>query len=83
MSLANAIDVLVLTPQSILFRGQAVRVRLPGEQGIFEVLINHKPILSLLLLGEIVVDRKSIPIKRGIAKLVNNKIFAIVEESDG
>ena len=80
MSLANAIDVLVLTPQSMLFRGQAASVRLPGEQGTFEVLTNHKPILSLLLPGEILVDRKSIPIKRGIAKLVDNKFFAIVEE---
>ncbi len=80
MSLANPIDVLVVTHQAILFRGQATSIILPGEQGTFEVLANHKPLLSLLLPGQIMVDHKSIPIKRGIAKLVHNKIFAIVED---
>lgn len=82
MSQANAIEVLVVTPQAILFRGKANSVTLPGEQGVFEVFSNHKPLLSLLVKGGVCVDEKEIAIRRGIAKVIHNKVFAIVEESD-
>ncbi|MBI4430395.1 MAG: hypothetical protein HY587_01615 [Candidatus Omnitrophica bacterium] len=81
MSQANPIDVLVVTPQAILYRGQASSVTLPGEVGIFEVLSNHKPLLTLLISGHVMIDNKGIPIRRGIVKVVQNKVFAIVEES--
>ena len=82
MSQPNAIEVLVVTPQAILFRGKASAVTLPGEQGVFEVFSNHKSLLSLLVRGEVFVDQKEIPIRRGIVKVVHNNVFAIVEEPD-
>ena len=82
MSQPNAIEVLVVTPQAILFRGKANAVTLPGEQGVFEVFSNHKSLLSLLVRGGVFVDQKEIPIRRGIVKVVHNNVFAIVEEPD-
>ena len=79
MNPANLLDVSVVTPQGVLFDGKAQSVLLPGEKGVFEVLINHKPLLSLLVPGDILVDERPIPIRRGIVRVMTNRILAIVE----
>ncbi len=76
---ASLLDVSVVTPQKVLFEGKVQSVILPGEKGIFEVLINHKPLLSLLIIGDIIVDTQSIPIRRGIVRAIKNQVLAIVE----
>ena len=73
------LDVTILTPQEVLFQGQAVRVILPGEMGTFEVGPFHRPLMSRLLLGEILVDDKKIPIRRGIVKIERNTVTSMVE----
>lgn len=76
-----ALDVLIMNPLVTMFEGKAESVVLPGEQGVFEVLAYHKPALSRLVSGVIVVDAQSFSIHRGIAKVHKNKVTAIVEES--
>ena len=44
----------VLSPEKKLFEGQVDSVLVPGEQGRFEILSNHAPIISTLVSGEIV-----------------------------
>ena len=73
------LDVCVLNPKEIIFEGKAGRVLLPGEQGVFEILPFHKPLISLLVSGSVVVDTRDISIKRGIVKVDSNKVTAIVE----
>jgi len=73
------LEVTVVTPEGILFEGNAQSVILPGTRGIFEILPHHKPLLSRLLGGEVVIDRERIPIQRGIAKVALNRVVAIVE----
>ena len=43
----------IITPQSIVFSGDALGVNLPGALSPFEVLINHAPIVSSLESGVI------------------------------
>jgi len=62
-----------------LFDGVAHRVILPGDYGVFEVLIFHKPLLSLLRKGEIIVDDVGFPISRGIVRVKDNALVALVE----
>ena len=81
MAQANLLSISVVTPTGILFSGEAHSVIAPGEKGVFEILVNHKPILSLLRRGELNIDGRFITIRRGIIKVVHNKIAAIVETS--
>lgn len=80
MGQANLLDVSIVTPQGILFEGQAQSITFPGEHGVFEVLINHRALLSRLIGGKIVIDHQGVPIRRGIVKVALNKVLAIVED---
>lgn len=73
------LDVLVLTPKKIIFDGKAKRVVLPGEQGVFEVLPFHKTMLSRLISGTLFIGEQSILIRRGVVKVLNNKVVIIIE----
>lgn len=73
-------DVVVLSPREVIFEGQAKSVILPGEEGVFEVLPFHKRLLSRLISGKIFIDEQSFPVKRGIAKVEQNKLTIIMEE---
>jgi len=58
--------VLILSSKRVLYEQEAWSVFVCGDLGEFEVLENHKPIISLLRQGDIVIDgEKSIPIKKG------------------
>jgi F-type H+-transporting ATPase subunit epsilon len=73
------IEVTIISPSEILYQGQATSVVLPGEQGVFEVLSFHKPILSRLIPGCIMIDDQMIPIWRGVVKVASDSLTAIVE----
>ncbi len=73
------LEVVVLSTQEVLYSGQAQRVILPGEQGVFEVLSFHRPLISRLLPGFIIVDDQPVPIRRGVVKIANDTLTAIVE----
>lgn len=67
-------------PQNVIYEAEAVSVFLPGADGEFEVLDFHKPIMSYLKEGTIVVDEfKEFPIRGGVVKMGGQKLIAIVE----
>ena len=74
------LDVSILNHQKVVFKGPAVSVTVPGEKGVFEILVYHRPILSRLISGTLYVDEKNFPIKRGIVQVNQNKVNIIVEE---
>lgn len=73
------LDVSVLSPKEVIYEGKAKSVTLPGEAGIFEVLVFHRPILSRLISGMLFIDEQGLLIQRGIAKVSQNKVMVIVE----
>ncbi len=73
------LDVVILTPQEVLFQGQANRVILPGESGTFEVGLFHRPLVSRLLPGLLIVDEQSVLIRRGVVKVEKNRVTSIIE----
>lgn len=81
--LESVLDVLILSPEKVLFQGKAESVILPGEKGVFELLPHHKGVISKLLSGRVVVNNKWVlPIKRGVIKAGLNKVTLIIEENE-
>jgi F-type H+-transporting ATPase subunit epsilon len=75
------IDAVIYTPTKILFEGKAESMIFPGEQGIFEILSYHKPLVTRLVGGNIVVDGdKVFSIRCGICGVSRNKAMVVVEE---
>ncbi len=74
------LDVKILSPRKIIYSGKAGNVILPGEQGVFEILPYHKPILSRLISGILYIGEESLSIRRGIVKANKNTVTIIVEE---
>lgn len=77
------LDVMILNPQKVVFEGKVESVILPGEQGVFEVLPFHKRMLSRLITGILTVGNKNFYIRRGVAKINQNKVTVIIEEKRG
>jgi len=74
------LEVVVATPGQVIFEGKAKSLVLPGEQGVFEVLSFHKPIISRLISGRLMVDDQAFLIRRGIVGINANQATIIVEE---
>lgn len=73
-------NVIILNPKHELFEGKVKSVVLPGDRGEFEILDFHRAVISLLKEGNIIIDGKYLPIKRGVAKFYKDELVALVEE---
>lgn len=71
----------VITPDKVLFSGEAVSVKLPGSGGSFEALANHAPLISSLDKGAVVVrtdsGEETFKISGGIVEVLNNKVVVL------
>lgn len=73
-------SVVIVGPKQVLFEGEAARVFLRGDEGEFELLEHHAPLVSVLGRGRIVIDgTKAIPIKRGVARFNRNALVVLAE----
>lgn len=72
-------DVSIITSRGVVFEGKAQSAIFPGESGTFEILVNHKPLLSRLRSGTIDIDGEEIFVRDGVVKVNLNKVLAIVE----
>lgn len=46
----------IITPEALVFQGDATAVQFPGLDGSFQVLNGHAPIISALAKGDVKVD---------------------------
>lgn len=46
----------IITPESKIFEGEVDAVRLPGKEGLFQILNGHAPLISTLKEGELKID---------------------------
>ncbi len=74
------LNVSILDPEKVVFKGTARSIIVPGEMGTFEVLPFHKNIMSRLISGNILMDDRSIVIKRGIINVDQNNVSIILED---
>ena len=73
------LKVIILSPEEVIFEGQARSIILPGEAGTLEVLSYHKNLLSRLLSGSVIVDGRVFPIHRGIVRVKDNTVTIVSE----
>lgn len=73
------LDVSILNSSEVVFEGKVKSVVVPGEEGVFEVMPFHKRIISRLISGTIMIDEKVLTIRRGIAKVDQNKVIILIE----
>jgi len=74
----------LITPEKILFEGEAKYISVPGTLGEFGVLPGHEPFVSTLQPGIVSVDlasgeRKEFPVTGGIAEIVPEKCVLLVD----
>ena len=74
----------IVTPEGLIYDGEAKSVTLPGEEGEFGVLPKHASLLSLLKPGIIEFEKKdgskeAIVINWGHVKVDENKVVVLVD----
>lgn len=77
--------VTIVSPEKILFDGQAKSVAVPGGKGRFEVLENHAPIISNLVEGNVSLDGGNtfkVKVKGGFVEVTHNEVSLCVEALD-
>lgn len=73
------LNITIINPTEVVFKGEAKSVILPGELGVFEVLPYHKSFMTRLLKGQVEVDGRTFEIERGAVKVENNNVVVVLE----
>jgi F-type H+-transporting ATPase subunit epsilon len=73
----------IVSPESIVYQGQAISVKVPGTSGNFEILKDHAPIISSLQKGKVeyVNDegRHELEINGGFVEVQKNLVSLCIE----
>ena len=71
----------VLSLVRMLYDAQVESVYLAGDEGEFELLPYHYPLLGALPEGEIkIAGQQGIPLRAGVVMFENNKCTIVIEE---
>lgn len=84
--MADKIEVEIITPSKVAFKGEADSVSLPGSKSPFQVLKNHAAIVTGLEDGKLVVkngsEESTFNTTKGFAEVNKNKIAVLVESAE-
>ena len=74
----------LITPEKILFEGEADMLTAPGTEGDFGVLAGHMPFLSTLRPGTVTVElsgggKQEVAIAGGVAEVVPDRATLLIE----
>lgn len=72
----------IISPQSLIFKGEVDLIQLPGKMGSFEILSNHAPLIALLEEGRMkIIDPNRnqffVDIPGGVVRVEDNKITVL------
>lgn len=73
----------IISSHSVIFKGEAESVQLPGKLGRFTVLKNHAPIISALDKGAVIYrqpdgSEQSIDINGGLVDVAHNVVAVCI-----
>ena len=69
------------SPEALLYQAQVESVFFTGDQGEYELLPYHYPVLGILQVGNIIINwREAVPIKFGLVRFFANDCIVLVEE---
>ena len=78
------LDLVIVSPEKTLFKGEVSDVTLPGTKGIFMVLPKHAPLLSSLEKGTIKYTTSEgeqlLEIAGGFVEVKKNEVSVCVEQ---
>jgi F-type H+-transporting ATPase subunit epsilon len=74
----------IITPEKVIYSGEANLVQLPGTDGSFEILKNHTAMISTLKKGKVKVEvaDKSVEtfeINGGVVEVLKNKVIVLAD----
>ena len=73
----------IISPEKLVYEGEVTLLQLPGIDGLFQILNNHAPIISVLSKGKIRLVTKDeelfIPINSGVIECSNNIIQILIQ----
>ena len=75
----------IITPEALVYQGEADLVILPGIDGLFGVKTNHAPLIAALSNGQLVYEqgseKKSIAIEGGFVEVKNNIVSVMTDKA--
>ena len=81
--MSNTFRLQILSLRRVLFDGEVKSVRLSGDEGEYELLPFHFPLLGALPEGEVVIAEKgTVPLRVGVVMFQHNHCTIIVEEQE-
>ena len=73
----------ILTPDTELFKGEAIFVGVPGMDGSMGYLDNHAPLITVLKAGDVLVrtaeGEKRFAVKGGVVEVMKNTVLVLAE----
>ena len=76
-------QLIVLTPEKEVYKGEATLVPLQGVDGQFQIMDKHAPLIAALSDGLLKItnnkEKLSFFIKGGIVEVLNNKVSVLTE----
>ncbi len=77
----------IVTPRKVVFSSQVQSISAPGECGGFQVLVNHAPLISSLVVGELKLVDPAGSITRystsgGFLEVKKNKVVVLAETAE-
>ena len=77
--------VTIVSPERVLFEGEADGVKVPGEKDRFEILKGHAPIISTLSAGEVAcsgAEPFTLAVKGGFVEVAEDVVSVCVEAAE-
>lgn len=80
----KALTIDIVTPQKLFFSGEVTSIIAPGQNGLFQVLKGHAPLLAALKNGKVKISlpdksQQSFEIADGFFEVSNNKAILLTE----
>ncbi len=73
---------IILSPKHLIYENEVTSVFFHGDQGEYELLAYHYPLIGILAQGDVVIDlNKRISVKSGIVRFYANECTVLIEET--
>lgn len=73
----------IVSPEKILYEGEAVSVKVPGVLGAMEILQNHAPLISALVEGKVSYTNaegaEEFQVTGGFVEVLKNEVSICIE----
>ncbi|MBR4572278.1 MAG: ATP synthase F1 subunit epsilon [Prevotella sp.] len=75
----------IVSPEKVLYEGEATSVKVPGVLGGMEILQNHAPLISALTTGKVAYSNaegtQEIQVAGGFVEVLHNDVSLCIERT--